>query len=57
MLDFDAILAEASQLSVDDRLRLIEQLAASVPDDQTAFRRFLAFGFRRGDRLSWPTAR
>jgi putative addiction module component (TIGR02574 family) len=34
MPDFDAIAAEASQLSVADRLRLIDQLAASVPDDQ-----------------------
>jgi putative addiction module component (TIGR02574 family) len=34
MLDFDAIISEASQLSVADRLRLIDQLAASVPDDQ-----------------------
>ena len=34
MLDFDAIVSEASQLSVIDRLRLIDQLAASVPDDQ-----------------------
>jgi putative addiction module component (TIGR02574 family) len=34
MLGFDAIVSEASQLSVADRLRLIDQLAASVPDDQ-----------------------
>jgi putative addiction module component (TIGR02574 family) len=34
MLDFDAIVSEASQLSVVDRLRLIDELAASVPDDQ-----------------------
>ena len=34
MLDVDAILSAASQLSVADRLRLIDQLAASVPDDQ-----------------------
>ena len=34
MLDFDAIISEASQLSVVDRLRLIDELAASVPDDQ-----------------------
>jgi len=34
MPDFDAILSAASQLSVADRLRLIDQLAASVPDDQ-----------------------
>jgi putative addiction module component (TIGR02574 family) len=34
MLDFDAVFSAASQLSVADRLRLIDQLAASVPDDQ-----------------------
>jgi len=34
MLDSNAIVSEASQLSVADRLRLIDQLAASVPDDQ-----------------------
>jgi len=34
MLDFDTIVLEASQLTVADRLRLIDQLAASVPDDQ-----------------------
>ncbi len=34
MLDFDTIISAASQLSVSDRLRLIDQLAASVPDDQ-----------------------
>jgi putative addiction module component (TIGR02574 family) len=34
MPDFHAVLTDASQLSVDDRLRLIEALASSVPDDQ-----------------------
>ena len=34
MLDFGEILSAASHLSVADRLRLIDQLAASVPDDQ-----------------------
>lgn len=34
MLDFDAIVSEASQLPVADRLRLIDRLSASVPDDQ-----------------------
>ena len=34
MLDFDAIVSEASQLTVAERLRLIDQLAVSVPDDQ-----------------------
>ncbi len=34
MPDYDAIISEASQLTVPERLRLIDQLAASVPDDQ-----------------------
>jgi putative addiction module component (TIGR02574 family) len=34
MLDFEGIVSEASQLTVADRLRLIDRLAASVPDDQ-----------------------
>ncbi len=34
MLDYDTIVSEAMQLPVSDQLRLIDQLAASVPDDQ-----------------------
>ncbi len=34
MLDLNAIVSEASQLTVADRLWLIDQFAASVPDDQ-----------------------
>jgi putative addiction module component (TIGR02574 family) len=34
MPDYATLLAAASQLSVDDRLRLIDDLAATVPDDQ-----------------------
>lgn len=34
MLDLHAIVSEASQLTVADRLWLIDQLASSVPDDQ-----------------------
>jgi len=34
MSDYHAIFAAASQLPVADRLRLIDDLAASVPDDQ-----------------------
>lgn len=34
MLDFEAIVSEAAQLTVADRLRLIDYLAASVPDDR-----------------------
>ena len=34
MSDFETILSAASQLPVVDRLRLIDQLAASVPEDQ-----------------------
>ena len=34
MSDFDTIMSAACQLPVADRLRLIDQLAASMPDDQ-----------------------
>jgi putative addiction module component (TIGR02574 family) len=34
MLEYESVLAAASQLSLADRLRLIDELAASVPDDQ-----------------------
>lgn len=34
MPEFDAVLLAAAQLPVADRLRLIDELAASVPDDQ-----------------------
>ncbi len=34
MLDFDTIVSEASKLPVADRLRLIDRLSESVPDDQ-----------------------
>ena len=34
MSEFDVVYSAASQLSVADRLRLIDALAASVPDDQ-----------------------
>ncbi len=34
MSNFETVLAAASRLPVVDRLRLIDQLAASVPDDQ-----------------------
>ena len=33
MPEYHDILANASQLPVDDRLRLIDDLASSVPDD------------------------
>jgi len=33
MPDYKSILSAAAQLSVADRLRLIDELAASVPDD------------------------
>ena len=33
MTEYQDILAHASQLPVDDRLRLIDDLASSVPDD------------------------
>jgi len=34
MSEYDSILSAASQLPVTDRLRLIDELASSVPDDQ-----------------------
>ena len=34
MSNYESILSAASQLPVGDRLRLIDELASSVPDDQ-----------------------
>lgn len=34
MTDYQTIFSDASRLPVDERLRLIDDLAASVPDDQ-----------------------
>jgi putative addiction module component (TIGR02574 family) len=34
MTDYNSVLSAASQLPVDDRLRLIDELASSVPDDK-----------------------
>lgn len=34
MTDYQDILAHASMLPVDDRLRLIDELASSVPEDR-----------------------
>ena len=34
MSEYDTIFSAASQLPVTDRLRLIDELASSVPDDQ-----------------------
>ena len=34
MSDYETVLSAASQLPVGDRLRLIDELASSVPDDQ-----------------------
>jgi putative addiction module component (TIGR02574 family) len=36
MSEYESILAAASHLPVPDRLRLIDELASSVPDDQPA---------------------
>ena len=33
MTNFEAVLSAANQLPVTDRLRLIDELAASIPDD------------------------
>ena len=34
MSEFESVRSAAFQLSVDERLRLIDELAASVPDDR-----------------------
>ena len=34
MAEYESVLAAASQLPVADRIRLIDDLAASVPDDR-----------------------
>jgi putative addiction module component (TIGR02574 family) len=34
MPDYQTVLSDASQLAVEERLRLIDELASSVPDDQ-----------------------
>ena len=34
MTEYESVFSAASQLSVDERLRLIDDLAASVPDDR-----------------------
>jgi putative addiction module component (TIGR02574 family) len=34
MSNFESVLSAASQLPVNDRLRLIDELASSVPEDQ-----------------------
>jgi putative addiction module component (TIGR02574 family) len=34
MTDYDSVLAAAFNMPIADRLRLIDELAASVPDDQ-----------------------
>lgn len=34
MSEFESVLSAASRLPVTERLRLIDELAASVPDDQ-----------------------
>jgi len=34
MSNYESVLSAASQLPVGDRLRLIDELASSVPDDQ-----------------------
>lgn len=37
MSNYESVLSAASQLPVDDRLRLIDELASSVPDDQPPY--------------------
>ena len=53
MPEYESVLTAASQLSVADRLRLIDDLAASVPDDQppTLSREWLAELERRAAEI------
>jgi putative addiction module component (TIGR02574 family) len=67
MSDYDSVLAAAVELPVDDRLRLIDELAASVPDDRppALSPEWLAEIARRSDELDagtvqaepWPQVR
>ena len=67
MPDYQDILASASQLPIEDRLRLIDDLASSVPDDQPTklSDEWLAEIKRRSDEVksgavqteSWSTIR
>lgn len=53
MTEYQDILAHASQLPVDDRLRLIDDLASTVPDDRppTLSTEWLAEICRRSDEI------
>ncbi|MFT7640519.1 MAG: putative addiction module component (TIGR02574 family) [Pirellulaceae bacterium] len=53
MAEYQDILSSASQLPIDDRLRLIDDLASSVPDDHPPHLspEWLAEINRRGDEI------
>jgi putative addiction module component (TIGR02574 family) len=67
MSQYESVLAAASELPVPDRLRLIDDLASSVPDDQppTLSQKWLAEIERRSAELDtgeviaepWPQVR
>ncbi|HZZ29373.1 MAG TPA: addiction module protein [Pirellulales bacterium] len=67
MNDYDSILAAASSMPIADQLRLIDELAASVPDDQppTLSKQWLAEIERRSAEIDsgtvttqpWPEVR
>jgi|GEM_PF-1556402 putative addiction module component (TIGR02574 family) len=67
MPDYQTVLSDASKLAVEERLRLIDELASSVPDDQPPHlsQEWLDDINRRSDELdagtvtteSWSTIR
>ncbi len=59
MTEYQDILTHASQLPIDDRLRLIDDLASSVPDDHPPrlSPEWLAEISRRSDEIDAGTAK
>ena len=53
MTEYESVLSAASQLSIDERLRLIDDLAATVPDDRppTLSSEWLSEIERRSDQI------
>jgi len=59
MPDYQEVVTTASQLSVDDRLRLFDDLASSIPDDQPPHlsEKWLTEIRRRSDEIEAGTVR
>ncbi len=59
MIEYHDILTHASQLPIDDRLRLIDDLASSVPDDHPPrlSPQWLAEINRRSDQIDTNTVK